>query len=140
MGRWGGRTARNAEPVDPAIRTTHSCHRIVEWCRALELGFKAFLALKGCSLEQMAGGPFGHNLEGVLVEAESRDLDSFVKLDERQRNEIARSSSYYRGKVLEYPALAEAVGAYPGMPNASLLIEAATILIAAIDEPCTAAE
>ena len=26
----GGRTARNAMPVDPAIRTTHLCHRIVE--------------------------------------------------------------------------------------------------------------
>jgi hypothetical protein len=23
--RLGGRTARNAEPVDPAIRTTHMC-------------------------------------------------------------------------------------------------------------------
>jgi hypothetical protein len=30
----GGRTARNAEPVDPAIRTTHSCQRIVE-CEVL---------------------------------------------------------------------------------------------------------
>jgi hypothetical protein len=28
----GGRTARNAEPVDPAIRTTHLCHRIVIEC------------------------------------------------------------------------------------------------------------
>jgi transposase len=27
---WKGRTARNAEPVDPAIRTTHSGHRMVE--------------------------------------------------------------------------------------------------------------
>jgi hypothetical protein len=26
----GGRTARNAEPVDPAIRTTHMCQCIVE--------------------------------------------------------------------------------------------------------------
>jgi hypothetical protein len=26
----GGRTARNVEPVDPAIRTTHLCQRIVE--------------------------------------------------------------------------------------------------------------
>jgi len=30
MWRLGGRTARNAEPVDPAIRTTHLCHSIVE--------------------------------------------------------------------------------------------------------------
>jgi hypothetical protein len=26
----GGRTARNAEPVDPAIRTTHTGHCILE--------------------------------------------------------------------------------------------------------------
>src|ERR1700737_911844 len=31
MWRVGGRTARNAEPVDPAIRTTHKCQRMVEW-------------------------------------------------------------------------------------------------------------
>jgi transposase len=30
MRRLGGRTARNAEPVDPAIRTPHLCQRIVE--------------------------------------------------------------------------------------------------------------
>jgi hypothetical protein len=34
-GNWrdvkvGGRTARNAEPVDLAIRTTHMCHSILE--------------------------------------------------------------------------------------------------------------
>jgi hypothetical protein len=29
--KLGGRTARNAEPVDPAIRTTHKCHRMIEW-------------------------------------------------------------------------------------------------------------
>jgi hypothetical protein len=28
--RLGGRTARNAEPVDPAIGTTHSCQCITE--------------------------------------------------------------------------------------------------------------
>jgi len=28
--RLGGRTARNAVPVDPAIRTTHSGHSIIE--------------------------------------------------------------------------------------------------------------
>jgi len=30
MWRLGGRTARNAEPVDPAIRTTHKCQCIIE--------------------------------------------------------------------------------------------------------------
>src|SRR3989337_2147496 len=30
MGRLEGRTARNAEPVDPAIGTTHMCQCIVE--------------------------------------------------------------------------------------------------------------
>jgi hypothetical protein len=27
---WEGEQQRNAEPVDPAIRTTHLCHRIFE--------------------------------------------------------------------------------------------------------------
>jgi hypothetical protein len=32
LGLWklGGQTARNTEPVDPAIRTTHLCQRILE--------------------------------------------------------------------------------------------------------------
>ena len=30
--KLGGRTTRNAEPVDPAIRTTHLCHRIAIEC------------------------------------------------------------------------------------------------------------
>jgi len=30
MWKLGGRTARNAEPVDPVIGTPHTCHRILE--------------------------------------------------------------------------------------------------------------
>jgi hypothetical protein len=45
--RLGGRTAPNAEPVDPAIRTTHSCHRIVE-CELLAARCKCVFDIMPC--------------------------------------------------------------------------------------------
>jgi hypothetical protein len=54
-------------PAFPLVRTFLVCH-------ALELALKAFLSLKGCSMEQLAGGPFGHNLESLVAEVEKRDI------------------------------------------------------------------
>jgi hypothetical protein len=105
-------------------------------CRTLELALKAFLSLKGCSLENLAGGKFGHDLEGLAAEAEKRDLHMLIKMEERQRFEITRASTYYFDKVLEYPALMEAVGGYPGFPDANVLIDAAEALVSVLREPC----
>jgi hypothetical protein len=88
---------------------------------------------------KLADGQFGHDLENLLGQAEKLQLRNLVRLADRQRDEIVRASTYYREKVLEYPSLIEATRAYPGMPDANLLIDAADALISALRKPCLAA-
>lgn len=108
-------------------------------CRSLELAFKALLALRGLSMTKLSTGAFGHNLHQLLAEAERKGVDEFVILSVEQRAAIKRASDYYDEKVLEYPALAEAVRAYPKMPNTALLIEASELLVASLHKPCVEA-
>jgi hypothetical protein len=63
-------------------------------CRALELAFKAFLALKGYRLDKLSGGLFGHDLKNLLVEAENQDLHDIIALEKSGRDEILRASKY----------------------------------------------
>jgi hypothetical protein len=102
----------------------------------LELALKAFLSLKRCSLTQLARGPFGHDLDGLVVEAEKRDLHALVKLETLARAEVIRASTNYFEKVFEYPAVSEAIYAYPELPDAAILFSAAETLIAGLREPC----
>jgi HEPN domain-containing protein len=105
-------------------------------CRALELALKAFLSLKGRPLEQLAGGEFGHDLENLLAGAEREGLSDLVSLEEPQLAEIRRASKYYSEKVFEYPALGEAVQGYPYNPDINLLLDAASAMVAVLEEPC----
>jgi hypothetical protein len=53
---------------------------------------------------------------------------------------VLRSSAYYREKVFEYPAIAEALKAYPGNPDTDLLLGVARALVTALREPCLNAD
>jgi hypothetical protein len=108
-------------------------------CRTLELVFKAFLSLKGYSLEMLAGGPYAHDLENLLLEAEKHNLHQLVTLGGSHRFQIIRASGYYYEKVFEYPAIAEALGGYPDLPDADELLSAADALLSALREPCLSA-
>ena len=105
-------------------------------CRSLELALKALLALRGIPLPRLLTGEYGHNLHQILAEAERKDLNEFVKLNGNQRAAIKRASDYYEEKVFEYPALAEAVHAYPKMPDTQILIEVAELLVTSLHRPC----
>jgi hypothetical protein len=122
------------EVAPPEVRFSQA--RIFLVCRALELALKAFLSLKGNSLEKLADGKCGHNLEYLLSQAKQRGLSTLINLEERHRFQICRASTYYLEKVFEYPALAEAMTGYSKSPDTSLLIDAAEMLIPALQEPC----
>jgi hypothetical protein len=107
-------------------------------CHALELALKAFLSLKGRSLDQLASGAFGHNLDALLAEAQKLGISVVVRLNVRQLAEIRRASDYYSEKVFEYPAVAEAIAGYPKNPNVRLLLSAAEALMEALRGPCLA--
>jgi hypothetical protein len=105
-------------------------------CHAIELLLKAFLSIKGSSLIKLSESKFGHNIDAILEEAEAQGLSELVKLSCDQKTEIRSASYYYSGKVFEYPAMGEAIAAYPRLPNLELLYEAANILVRYLDIPC----
>jgi hypothetical protein len=106
--------------------------------RAAELALKAFLSLKNIPLVNLAGGVYGHDLASLLIKSEELGLREVVQLTVRQREEILRAAPYYREKVLEYPSLTEMVRAYPRMPSAEFLLEAADVLVASLRDRCLA--
>ena len=124
--------APDTAPTLPVVRTFLVCH-------SLELSLKAFLSLKGCSLLELAGGVYGHDLASLIKEAEQQDLHALVKLENHQRSEIISASTYYREKLLEYPSVMETLNGYAGLPDADLLIDFAEELVVALREPCLVA-
>jgi hypothetical protein len=104
-------------------------------CHALELALKAFLSLKGYSLDTLAEARFSHRLANLLDEAELKGLPEFVGLEEDEKFQIRRASVYYSSKVLEYPAIGEALRGLPERPDANILIDAAEKLVSALQEP-----
>jgi len=109
-------------------------------CHSIELGLKAFLSLQGFEMLELAGGPYGHNLEAILKKADEKRLGASVGLTEVQRAAVRHASDYYAGKAFEYPAVGEAVCGYPGMPVIETLLEVAALLVDSLRQPCTEAK
>ena len=109
-------------------------------CHAIELGLKAFLSLKGHQMVNLAEGQFGHKLGAILNEAESIGLLDLVPLTTAHREVIKRAEIYYAGKVFEYPAVGEAVSAYPDMPQLTELFDAAALLTSSLAQTCREAK
>jgi len=104
--------------------------------RSIELSLKAFLSCSGYSLEKLSGGPLGHDLVSLLDECEQEGIKVISDLKDKHKKEIRAASEYYIEKVFEYPAIGEAIRAYPKAPDLSILAEAASILVNYIEEPC----
>ncbi len=109
-------------------------------CHAIELALKAYLSLRGAAMKDLADGAFGHNLESILTKAIEGDLAKLVPLTETQRKAIRLATTYYAGKVFEYPAVGEMLSAYPQSPPIDTLFEAAACLVDALRQPCREAK
>jgi hypothetical protein len=109
-------------------------------CHAIELVLKAFLSLRGAAMVELADGPYAHNLNSLLTKSIEVKLFEFASLSEGMINAIHHATSYYGGKVFEYPAIGEALSAYPQMPPVEVLFEAATSLVEALRQPCRQAK
>jgi hypothetical protein len=131
--------AKTAQPWPGGGELYHPA-RLFLVCRSLELALKAFLSLRGRSLDELSGGAFAHDLDKLLVEADKQDLAALVELSEDQRWQIGRASIYYAEKVYEYPSVLEAMMAYPSQANMEILLDAAETLITPLREPCLHAE
>lgn len=105
-------------------------------CHAIELALKAYLSLQGIAMIRLAEGPYAHNLESLLTKANEAGLRKVVMFTDAQGNAIRLATTYYSGKVFEYPAVGEALKAYPHMPSIEPLSEAASFLVGALRQPC----
>jgi hypothetical protein len=105
-------------------------------CHSIELGLKAFLSLRGDKMIDMMEGGLGHNLEALLRAAIERGLNDLVSLTDSQRIAVCQATTYYAGKVFEYPAIGEALSAYPQLPSLHDLFEVAAHLVDALRKPC----
>ena len=108
-------------------------------CHAIELCLKAFLSLRGNLMIDMAKDP-GHDLERLLARAKAGGLSEVVTLGNHHEVAIHMATNYYREKVFEYPALGEAIRAYPGLPYYDDLTSAAFELVTKLRDPCINAE
>jgi hypothetical protein len=109
-------------------------------CHSIELALKAFLSLHGAAMLELAEGSYGHNLEAILQKADEKHLGKHVALTNAHKAEIRKAALYYRGKVFEYPAVGEALSAYPSMPVIETLFEVATILVDSLRKLCEEAK
>ena len=105
-------------------------------CHAIELALKAFLSLKGYSLNKLAEHQFSHQIVNLLDQAERNGLYEFVNLKDVEKSQIGSASDYYSSKVFEYPAVSEAIQGYPKRPDINILIDAAETLVGALKDPC----
>lgn len=105
-------------------------------CHAIELALKAYLSLHQVTMLELSDNPYGHNLDAILAAAEAKGLSTVVHLSDAETAEIRNATTYYNGKLFEYPAYGEALSAYPRLPNLELLLAAAIALIEKLDQPC----
>ncbi len=127
--------ARSAKALPPVVERFEPVGYYLI-CHALELALKAFLSLEGTKLIDLAGGAYGHDLSKLLAAADTQGLSRYCDLTDEHRLEIIKATTYYAGKVFEYPAMGEALGAYPHLPILSTLASATDVLIAGLKEPC----
>ena len=88
----------------------------------------------------LAEGQLGHKLSAILNEAELIGLLDAVPLTIAHREAIKGAETYYAGKVFEYPAVGEALAAYPSMPSLTVLFEAGALLTSSLAKPCREAK
>jgi hypothetical protein len=104
-------------------------------CHSLELSLKAFLGLRGQTMKG-ARAAFAHNLNDLLVRADTDGLTTFAVLSDAEKREIEKAHTYYSEKVFEYPSVIESAEAYPLDPDYDLLESAAAKLVSALYDPC----
>jgi len=124
----------------PALEVPYEPVRYYLACHSIELSLKAFLSLHGATMLELSENAFGHNLEAIVVAADTKGLQSQVALADNHREEIRKAAVYYAGKVFEYPAVGEALSGYPGLPKFEVLCAAAELLVGALAQPCREAE
>jgi len=90
------------------------------YCRALELGLKAFLLAKGKRLDWVKN-ELGHDLTKALKKARSNYLDDLANTTDEEEREILIANKYYKSKGFEYFFVSNHVTGLDGLPNLEII-------------------
>ncbi len=86
------------------------------YCRCLELGLKAFLLLKGFTKNELKR-KLSHDLDAIIVKAESLGLSDFLVLSDEEKYEISKANKYYSNKDFEYFNVLNVSQGHSQLPN-----------------------
>ena len=125
----------DAAGVAPDVNNSFAPAKTYLACHAIELLLKAFLVTKGTRLKEVAQLR-GHDLNGLMEDAECEGLSELIEIPSRMKAEILKAATYYREKVIQYPAVWESVHCYRHWPATEPLIDAADLLAKALYEEC----
>ena len=125
--------ARAAPLSPPGDRTFHPA-RAGNACQALELALKAFLCLRGVSLDSLRSR--GHDLARLIGDAEAADLAALMPLTVEHRAAIDGAVRYHSEKVLDYPSLLESLTGYWDRPDVDGVLRMVEDLLKVLEPEC----
>lgn len=90
------------------------------YCRAIELGLKAYLLAKGNNLNWVKG-TLNHDLVKGLKNSKLNSLDDILDTSEIEEKEIEMANKYYKTKGFEYFSVLNHVTGLEGLPKMDIL-------------------
>lgn len=105
------------------------------YCRCLELSFKAFLLAKGQKKADLKN-EIRHDLEKAHRRSRAEGLNQIMVLSKIEENALSEANKYYKSKRFEYFEMADAITAYKGLPDLSILNQLCSRLVQHLREPC----
>ncbi len=90
------------------------------YCRAIELGLKAYLLAKGKNLDWVKD-TLRHDLASGLSYSIQNSMDEVLSTEEMEKKEIEKANKYYKTKGFEYFDVSNHVTGLKGLPNLGVL-------------------
>ena len=107
-------------------------------CHAIEVAFKALCRARGEELDDLRK-KLGHDLEKGLNKARGHGLETLIQVTKREEDELIKANDFYAKKGFEYITyvmLKQAVYAYKGLPDLTVLMELAQRLVDGLKATC----
>ena len=90
------------------------------YCRAIELGLKAYLLSKGKKLGWVKDS-LGHDLDKGLKNSRLNSLDDILDTSDIEEKEIEIANKYYKTKGFEYFFVSNHITGLKGLPKLDIL-------------------
>lgn len=121
------------EKQDKEEETTYSPVPYFSYCRAIELGLKAYLLAKGKSIKWIKT-ELRHDLKKALKHAKQNSLEDLVNTSNKEELEIEIANIYYDEKGFEYFFFENHVTGLKDLPNLEIIRKYSEKLIRDIND------